>query len=48
MSWMAACGLARRVTRVCDWLMVPKTRRELKPHKKEVSSDGLNGEFASA
>ena len=29
--------------RVCDWQMVPKTRRELNPHKKEVSSDGLTG-----
>jgi len=45
---MAACGLARQITRVCDWHMVPKTRQELNPHKKEVSSDGLDGEFAYA
>jgi len=45
---MAACDLARQAARVCDWLVVPKTRRELNPHKKEVSSDGLDGEFAYA
>ena len=45
MSWMAACGLARQVTHdLCLQLAHgSQTKRELNPHKKEVSGNGLTG-----